>query len=122
MSVLPLGWCPVNPFLFCEVAVGDSPARHGLPLLIIHRPANTTLSMSLFLSMVSLIVNCTDFDHTIEKMEEKKSQLTLLNIMNEGMIEKLNLILKKWNSDECDIYFIDLFWGEYEYMCTNMYV
>ena len=60
--------------------------------------------------------------HNRKKWKKKKSQLTVLNIMNEGMIEKLNLILKKWNSDECDIYFIDLFWGEYEYMCTNMYV
>ena len=37
-------------------------------------------------------------------------------------------MLKKWNSDECDIYFIDLFWwgrggrGGYEYMCTNRHM
>lgn len=32
-------------------------------------------------------------------------------------------MLKKLNSNECDIYFIDfILWGLNEYMCTNMYV
>lgn len=28
-------------------------------------------------------------------------------------------MLKKWNSDECDIYFIDLFWGGDMIICVQ---
>lgn len=132
-------WCPRNPLLWsCS---GDSTVRLGRPLLFEKAAAwclkscswtdrshaYTPPFLSPFLLCLAPFLPCKMYRWQNEATKDSKIEKKITDPFKnckkrKSMIAEKKLNAEKWNSDECDIYFIDLFLGGNMSICVQKYV